>query len=757
MSLPPFSLEPDASRLLLARSVVGFDYLSTIVIVVGVPAIDATLDYRTQRHDMFTPHPRSRSFIWAHCRPYTLACTAMVARKRPASSSASSGIAKRQRDELYEKLAHCGTKTGVVNALSALQEAGVLQDGVLHDHPSALRRQLRESVAQHGHAMTPYGAVIQQFDLGLPELRRWDYIHPMAFLNYACGKSPQFAKIMADCCTGRPLRLIIYIDEVCPGNPLRPEKSRTLQAIYWAFADWPQWLLQRTMAWPTFGTIRSTLVENLPGKVSGLMRRILRAFFPPEGHSFKHGVSIPTHDGHELIVTATFSGFLCDEKAHNQIAATKGASGTKPCITCKNVFNRVPDAALVPGAVSIRCWDRSMLDEYTNDEIYEAYDYIANSPADQRKLLQQCLGIKIMDGGLLEDRYLRQIYKPIDHTLRDPMHVFLNNGVANVEIAHLWRAFRARGFKLEVMQDYMVQWHVPKRHGKIERKWLSKNRFGKKCACLSSFSGVLLTMIPILVCFLQDVVPCGSPLQEHKRCFVALAMIVGICAQIGPSDAMEYVDVLDSLLEVHGEMFTRLYPSAAKPKFHQALHVPENMEYLGKLLSCFVTERKHRITKRCALYIFRHIDNTVVKDILSRQMVAFTGDLSLFQTKYLGPWSEQDMLGTTFHVSHAAVLRHGQVTRGDMLYMSSDDVAVAEDFWQAPGGDAIVARVTRCRRSGLGHNCWEPIAERSFVDSDDIVDAVTWCVVQGTIRRVIPPARVLAKQLSTDATSIIRF
>eukprot|EP00959_Pyramimonas_sp_CCMP1952_P338646 7091706-Pyramimonas_sp.AAC.1 len=33
-------------------------------------------------------------------------------------------------------------------------------------------------------------------------------------------------------------------------------------------------------------------------------------------------------------------------------------------------------------------------------------------------------------------------------------------------------------------------------------------------------------------------VPRGSPLQEHKRCFVALAKIVGICSQIGPSDAM---------------------------------------------------------------------------------------------------------------------------------------------------------------------------------------------------------------------------
>eukprot|EP00959_Pyramimonas_sp_CCMP1952_P084983 1776945-Pyramimonas_sp.AAC.1 len=107
------------------------------------------------------------------------------------------------------------------------------------------------------------------------------------------------------------------------------------------------------------------------------------------------------------------------------------------------------------------------------------------------------------------------------------------------------------------MQDYMMQWLMPNRRGKVDRKWLSKNRFGTKCTFLSSFSSILLTMIPILVRCLQDVVPRGSPLQEHKRRFVAFAMIAGICSQIGPSDAMEYVDLLDGLLRVHGEMFTR--------------------------------------------------------------------------------------------------------------------------------------------------------------------------------------------------------
>ena len=127
------------------------------------------------------------------------------------------------------------------------------------------------------------------------------------------------------------MRVIIYIDELCPGNPFRPEKSRTLQAIYWAIADWPQFLLQRTAAWPCFGTIRSTLVEKLPGQVAYLMKRVLFTFFPREGASFLKGVTIVLANGVRLVRTAIFAGFLCDEKAHNQVTDCKGASGKEQC------------------------------------------------------------------------------------------------------------------------------------------------------------------------------------------------------------------------------------------------------------------------------------------------------------------------------------------------------------------------------------------------------------------------------------------
>ena len=182
--------------------------------------------------------------------------------------------------EVLRRLSHCGTKTGMSHALSHLSDAGWLRPAVMKTMVSGVRRKITSAVSDHADAQTPYGTVVQRMAMPLQKLRQWDYIHPMALLYYLSIISFAFALMLADSAVpGIPMRLIIYIDEICPGNPLRPDKARTLQAIYWCCADWPQWVLQRTAAWPCFGTIRSALVKDLPGGCSQLMKMILKDLF----------------------------------------------------------------------------------------------------------------------------------------------------------------------------------------------------------------------------------------------------------------------------------------------------------------------------------------------------------------------------------------------------------------------------------------------------------------------------------------------
>ena len=153
----------------------------------------------------------------------------------------------------------------------------------------------------------------------------------------------------------------------------------------------------------------------------------------------------------------------------------------------------------------------------------------------------------------------------------------------------------------------MAGFVLPKTQGKVDKAWLSKKRIGKKLKTLQSFSGAMLTIVTIMAAYLMDnVQDPGHALYDHMKCFVKLAMIINIL-QMGPDGAVPYVGMLRRLINQHAEDFARLYPKHRKPKWHHLFHIADGIEFLNKLLSCFVTERKHRMAKRAALHIFRGI------------------------------------------------------------------------------------------------------------------------------------------------------
>ena len=296
-----------------------------------------------------------------------------VRRRRKASSAKTAEI---DADTL-RKLSECGTRTGLNNALEHLATAGYLKPSVANALESGTRRKMEKAVQDHARARTPYGPVLQEMAMPIPTLRRWAFAHPLALLYHLALISVAFAEMMQSCLEPvSPMRVVIYIDEICPGNPLRPEKSRTLQAIYWALADWPQWVLQRTAAWPCFGTIRSTLVKQMPGHIPQLMKMVQKTFFPEDGDSFARGVTSHLSNA-SVVLHGVFAGFIADEKAHKELSSTKGASGSKPCINCYNVFKGVQLLALMCGAVTIACADPSLFQPMTNELVYAVHDRLS--------------------------------------------------------------------------------------------------------------------------------------------------------------------------------------------------------------------------------------------------------------------------------------------------------------------------------------------------------------------------------------------
>ena len=93
-------------------------------------------------------------------------------------------------------------------------------------------------------ATTPYGVVLQYMDLTVEgKLYRWPFLDPFATLWYSCQICPGYALMLRDSLAGTVGGIVIYADEVTPGNVLRPD-SGTLaryrisnRITSWAWCD----------------------------------------------------------------------------------------------------------------------------------------------------------------------------------------------------------------------------------------------------------------------------------------------------------------------------------------------------------------------------------------------------------------------------------------------------------------------------------------------------------------------------------------
>lgn len=247
-----------------------------------------------------------------------------------ASASSSSTHAPAPSTEVLKEISQHGTRTGLAATLTVLKTKGWLKDEVADEagEEQTTRKKLKAAMEEHSQVQTPYGRVVQTMQLA-PGLT-WEFCNPLCLLYHLSCISAPFASLMRSITTEFvPLRVVLYIDACEPGDPLRPDNNRKVECLYWTFAEFPQWLLQRSGAWFVFGYIRSKVVaEKLRGGTSELMARVIKAFFEPniDGHCFGRGVDL-VYEETRYKVTAKLGGILADDDAHTYAQGLKGATG----------------------------------------------------------------------------------------------------------------------------------------------------------------------------------------------------------------------------------------------------------------------------------------------------------------------------------------------------------------------------------------------------------------------------------------------
>jgi hypothetical protein len=280
----------------------------------------------------------------------------------------------------------------------------------------------------------------------------------------------------------------------------------------------------------------------------------------------------------------------------------------------------------------------------------------------------------------------RRVYQPVDHQLVDWMHTWCQDGVASSGIALLLGrlANHRPPITNDMVQTFVGSWVLPKEHGKINGNWVEAKRL--RGNSLTAFSSMILSIVPC-VALLLEWYQVADQLPNEAECFLMLSQILGILS-LGPRNSMKFVDKLKALTIEHHRLYVQLYAEHVKPKLHQTHHVATSS---GILLSCFVTERKHRLVKKFAINTCRHFEHTTLLDCLHQQCEYMSSGHDLFEPEFLvhphavAGWD--DLCTSTVAACHAGTL-HAQ----DICCTQDGVVGKIDAFWRK-GTGAVLARV----------------------------------------------------------------
>lgn len=439
----------------------------------------------------------------------------------------------------------------------------------------------------------------------------WDCLSLPKTLQYLATNCESFRSALREAWAAhpstedRPWRLVVYGDEVVPGNVLRLDNRRKFFGVYVTIAELGPSLVKHECMWIALAMIRSAVAKDIHGGLSGCAKTLFRRWFladkvGSEGVLLDLGIPGSRY----ARVFFRLGNIVADGDAFRALWSAKGASGKLPCLMCKNVLSeRVSSSYLV----HFSCPHVELFDLASNEDIWEKADMLTASRSRARRAeheqLQMRLGLTDNPEGLLWALDLRAFVRPASAVTFDSMHCLVSNGIAQNETALLLDCLRSKGVVWRHLREFVASnWKVCSALGspKTLQDCFSGARetaFRKEAAFKSGASEMLL-VAPVIQYFLHRVV--GAPtIPDQADSFDKLCHVLRLVSHIklGGHAADELAEALKS----HALAFAKAYPEAAcKPKNHYVQHVPGQVRRDGMLLDCFVGERKHGSLKRHA-------------------------------------------------------------------------------------------------------------------------------------------------------------
>lgn len=431
------------------------------------------------------------------------------------------------------------------------------------------------------------------------------------------------------CSPDRPWRLVVYSDEVVPGNALSADNRRKMWVIYISFVELGPAALSREDSWFCVTAKRSSEVAKVAGGISQVFSGVLRFMFGESGFNIKTaGIYLPL--GGAIGGTRLFAELgviLQDGGAHKLVWHCKGDAGTRFCMLCRNLVSLESDLVAEDSTKLLACSviHEADLDFATDSDIRGTVRRLAAHADRETKaefiMRQQAVGFTHEPYSILLDQALESYVAPATQFSHDWMHAIFVHGVFNTVMYLFLEGIIADGGKnvYDIVYDYLALWRWPRRIASSNLK----DVFGKKRAFNSRRAQSIkctasegLSLYPVLAYFVQAVLQPSGRCPDMCKAYLLLADVIDMLTAVPrgtvtPARLRRRVRAFLQGCEAAG------WRSCMHPKFHWLVHLPRHLEQHGTLMTCWVHERKHRMVKRYGAEMCntRDYDRSILSEI----------------------------------------------------------------------------------------------------------------------------------------------
>ena len=334
----------------------------------------------------------------------------------------------------------------------------------------------------------------------------------------------------------------------------------------------------------------------------------------------------------------------------------------------------------------LTCIDLKAFRHRTDEDLWDNADTLEllqpQLSIDAFEQKEQGFGLNYVKGGLLWDRELRPMVRPITILTHDPTHTMFAKGVAVTELSMLIPLLNGAGCTWEHIRGFLtLGWVRPRafRRGPALHAMFSPQRqkhfqaYGK----LAAFASEALSVVAPLCHLFQSTLSIRQALPLEVDSFAKLALLCR-CLNRGKFGLLR-PDELEHAQYQHGEAYLRTYDGeGVSLKFHNEGKMGGQLRRDQFLMDTFPCERKHSLLKEAAL----PVKNTIQfeRTVMARALNLHKASLAHSMHDELLQPSQGDTLAGELGLNDVVIgldmrLDGTMYGQGDIIF-DSDDAAI---------------------------------------------------------------------------------